>query len=463
MIKKYSWLVALLVVGMLGAGCVDLFSVPGIAVSPDGSSIVFLNGNVSFHSQGQGFTFDLSRADLSSGEATTLAAGDDQTLISAFGVNPATGDVAYITTSETAGTSIMLVKTDGTTSELVNPSSFDSISVGTMMRYSPDGSKLAYTVVQLPSDVTLNDVEREKDGLNAEQIAGIKFIAYVLDIASGNITPVSDPDTERANTLTWSPAGDKIAYTAWIDSNGDGTISTIPDIDATGEDTGDTPPPPPDISQISIYDVASGTVTPIDENALDISPAFESNSTLVFLSGDLANISQFPAIKTYDLGSGTTNVVYQPTGGAAVSLAVSPDGSQVAWIEFPDNTNSEESQPGVLYVAGADVASPRAVAELPADIDLADVPVWTPDGSSILISLTNFLTTIPDQIALSFSGAEATPEAEGGTPTQVLKVDVNSGEITPVYTGVMTNSSLVAGLIGLVSSGQLDQLFGAGS
>jgi hypothetical protein len=462
-LKKSTFVMGMLCILALAAGCVDLFSVPGIAISPDGERIVFLSPgeSLSFEDAASGeanddATFDLIQADLATGERTTIAAGDDETLITSFDVNPTNGDVVYLTTSEAGGTSLQLYGSDGSTRELLASSAFPGISIGTMLAFSPDGDKLAFTVLQLPPEVTPDDIQSDEDGLTPEQAKAVKFVAYVLDIGSGTLTPISNPDMERANTVAWSPSSNRVAYNAWFDANGDGVIATTPSLSFGNADTGGS-----DLSRISVYDLGTGTTTPIDEPTLNFAPAFLTDDKLAYLSGDFASTAP-PAIKVYAIPTGESSLAYQPMATAPIAMSVSPNGERVAWIEFADGSN--ETEPGVLYVSGSDFAEPRAVATLPVEIQFADPPIWTPDGNSVLISVTNFLAIIPQKISVSFStSGESSAETEGGTTPQVIQVDVDSGEINTVYSGSMINSSFFSGLFGVVTSGSLNNMFGGGS
>ena len=59
---------------------------------------------------------------------------------------------------------------------------------------------------------------------------------------------------------------------------------------------------------------------------------------------------------------------------------------------------------------------------------------------------------------------ESTPEAsvESQTPAipTVVQINIATGEITPVYSGVVANSGIYAGIIGLAASGVLDDMMG---
>jgi Tol biopolymer transport system component len=451
-------------IGMIAvmAGCVDLFSVPGFALSPDGSSIVFLSGyaslNIGDREEAEDSTFNLARADLASGQTTVIAAGDDKTSITAFAVSPTNGDVAYVTTNEESGTSLMLAAADGSSRELLGAADFSGISIGTMMQFSPDGSKLAYTLIQLPPGITLDSVDDDEEP-DPEVLKQIKFVAYVFDLTTGQATAISNPDIERANTIAWSPAGDKIAYNAWVDGNDDGVISTMPSMDSSATTV--------DVSRISVYNLGAGSSTPVDDPNINYAPAFLSNDRLAFVSILTSSTAGGSGgLKAVDLNTGVVSLAYTPSSDESLlGIAVSRDGSQVAWIESSSETTSgdtESEEPSSVYVSGPDFAEPRKVADLPVDMLLPDVPIWTADGSAVLVSVTNPLSTLPAQISMSFSmemdseGVEATAEADAetsGSIGKVVRVDIVAGTVTEVFTAPMINSSFFSSLFSLAASG----------
>jgi len=454
--RKLALLASVLVVMFGAAGCLDLFSVPGIALSPDGNQIVFLSGLGSIITMGEGageMRFDLVSANLTDGSTNTIFASDGETLVTAFAVNPTNDDVAFMTAAKGGGTTIQLYSA-GSTRELVSSTSFGVFGIGTMMAYSPDGSKLALTMLILPPEVAQNALSGGDDKLTSEQAKAIGFVAYMVDANAGTVTPISNLTSERANTVAWNPSGTKIAYNAWVDSNGDGLISTLPDF--RGIQRGQAG----DGSQIVIYDVGSGSSTVISGAGLNFSQIFLSDDKLAFASLDFTQLMRGggSGLNIYDLASGSTNTI-PGTPGGIFGLSPSPDGSQIVWLQSTGDASGESTN--ALYVSGPDFSNPRTVTTFSQEIPLPDRPVWTADGSAVLISVSNVLAQLPQQISASFSSAtgETVVETEGGIAPEVLRIDIASGKTAVVYTGPMINSSFFTGIMGMVTSGSLDQMF----
>jgi Tol biopolymer transport system component len=477
------------------AGCFDLFGVPGVAVSPDGNTVYFLAGS-GISGDAAGVT-SLSSVSITGGTATAITTGDKEDFTSAFAVNPTNGDVAYVLTSKAAGGTQVMLYSGGSSRELVPVSSFSGLGVGTMMRYSPDGSQIALTMTVFPPSVTIDMLGSESDNnMDPSTLKGTTFVLYLINAADGSVKTVSDPAKESANTIAWSPDSKLLAYNAWIDGNGDGTISTLPNFSALT--SGAAGAGPADTSQVRIYDVGGGSVKSIDSTSIDYGETFISNTEVAYVSLDFSAMmggamtgqsasAPGPSVKAYDVSTGASRVAYTGQGGTLVSgMSLSPDGNQIAWIELPSGggaaaamgggaaaAGGSSSQPSHLYVGANFDASAGPIAEIPGEVGFPDAPVWTPDGKSLLISSTNIFSTLIGQFSAGFSGAASAASAASGdaTPTEalptqkLLKVDVASKEVTTVYEGPMTNSSLFASIIGLATSGDLAQLssMGAGS
>ena len=141
----------------------------------------------------------------------------------------------------------------------------------------------------------------------------------------------------------------------------------------------------------------------------------------------------------------------------------SPDGSQVAYIRFPDN--QQETPPGELWVMDAEGFKPRKLAQ--ADAGRGFAPVWSPDGSKIAfvgranpdkpsgLTLniydlkTSNITTVPsapgtqpawapDGSAITFSD---TPQPTGhtnqpgGDTINVWFYEISSGQVSKLVSG----------------------------
>ncbi len=487
MSKRLLILILGLMVVLASAGCFDLFAVPGVQVSPDGNTVYFLapaGADTSEMAQGS-----LSSISINGGQPTTLTTGSKTDLTSAFAVNPTNGDIAYIETTKDNGTQVM-VSSGGSAHALVTKDAFGgSLGIGTEMRYSPDGSHIAVSMIILPPDVTFDTLEQDSansssggNPFSSGQLAGLKFVLYLVNTGDGTATAVSDKDKESVNTLAWSPDSKLLAYNAWTDGNGDGKISTMPSFSLTGAGGAS------DLSQIRIYDVGSGKVTPIDSKTTDYAETFLSNTEVAYVSLDFGSMMAGGAsggagtggVTAYDTASGQSRVAYQPKdGGLVIGMALSPDGSQVAWVELPSSdatgaatggSGSSNNQPSELYVGANFDASAGPIAEIPGDTGFPDAPVWTPDGKSVLVSSTNIFASMMGQLGSLGSSFGTTGTSTGATavpteaiPTQkLLKVDVASKAVSTVYTGPMSNSSLFASVIGLASSDMMSSLSSLG-
>lgn len=459
--RKLALLASVLVVMFGAAGCLDLFSVPGIALSPDGNQIVFLSGFgqlLTEEDEEMETQFDLVSANLSDGATTTLYSPDENTLVTAFDINPTNGDVAFTTATKEGATTIQIYSA-GSIRELVSAANFGASGIGTMMAYSPDGSKIALTMVTMPPEMLPKVLENDEDEaeMTDEEAKAFNFVAYVVDVNSGTITPISST-TERANTVTWNPSSTQIVYNAWVDSDGDGIIATVPD--AIKMRAGQ----PIDNSQLVLYDVASSTSKVIGPLGVNFSPVFLSDAQVGFSSIDptkaASDATAGSYLNVYDIASDSTQSTMGSLGGI-YGLSLSPDGSKIAWIESAPSAEDPDNTVYIVVVANPDFSDEQQVIVFDEEVALPDQPIWTPDGSAVLISVTNALAQIPQQISASFSSSgESSVETEGGAPAQVFRVDIATGESTPVFSGAMINSSFFTGLFGLATSGSMESMLG---
>lgn len=447
--KSFLFLILAVTLSITTSGCVDLFQVPGVAISPDGSRIYFLESPAPTTGDEESSTSsgNLVSAPLGGGIDTLILPSVESEGATAFGVNPVTGEIAFVKYTEANGSSVEIYNpADASTRILVGPEAFGNFVLGTMLQYSPDGTQLAFTAFTLPPDVALEDLDAEDSELTDEQLAAIKFKAYIVNASDGTLTEIVATPEAAFNTLDWNQSGTQIALNGWSDNNGDGRIIVFPDSESEEFS---------DLTQVYLYDVAANSTTQLTSSGINFAPTYAGDS-LLWIGFDIANEMAVIQNESGTLYSSPNQV----TG-----LAVSPDGTQVAWVESQSDTESEENLPGLLYVAGEDFASPRLVAELP-NILLPDVPVWLPDSQSVLVTSTSLLAALVTGFTASFDmsfGTESTPEVEVEDNSlsipSVVQVNLQSGEVMPVYSGTILNSSVYSGLIGLIASGVLEDLF----
>src|SRR5690606_21102506 len=210
----------------------------------------------------------------------------------------------------------------GTTSELVPSSAFPTSGLGTVMSYSPDGSLLALTMLQFPADFDLDAAEDSED----LDVSALDSVLYLIDPASGAFVPVSDATTQWAGAFSWSPDGSYLAYNAWLDTNGDGSINSSGVSDPLTGVAGD-------LSQIFIYDVNQNSTKAVDSTEIAYAPEFVSATQVAYTTSttDLMTGSTASTINLYDVTSGASSVAYEVGTDLVLGIAASPDGSQVAW------------------------------------------------------------------------------------------------------------------------------------
>ena len=428
------------------SGCIDLFHVPGVAVSPDGSRIYFLEGDIEGSASGQ-----LVSAALGGVADQILYAGTENDAASAYAIHPVTGEVAYVRSGpEAGGTSIEIFNpADSSTRTLIGPEGFGLIGIGTMMQFSPDGSRLALTLLALPPDITPESLNADESELTDEQLAAITYRAYMVNIADASLTEIVPGAPTAFNTLDWNTSGTQVALNGWTDANGDGKVVIFPTDEPDNGIAGDS-------TNVFVYDVAGNGLTQVSNGLYNYAPTYVGDA-LYWVGADTA--TEMVSIMSSE-GSPYS------TSNTITGIAPSPDGSKIVWTETQSSDDSEEQLPGLVYIADGNFANPALLVELPT-IGLPDVPAWMPDSQSILVTSTSIISQMITGFTASFSvstDGESTPEAsvESETPAipTVVQINIATGEITTIYSGAVVNSSIYAGLIGLVASGALDDLMG---
>jgi dipeptidyl aminopeptidase/acylaminoacyl peptidase len=453
--QKSLLLIGLLFVLFTASGCLDLFSVPGLAISPDGSTVYFLSGPPAMINSG--FSSSLTALNVSDGSTEVIAEGSEDTLISAFAVSPTDGSLAYVKSAEDGAFTIEWYS-GGSTSTL---SELPVNTIGTMAAFSPDGSWLALTAVTLPEDVELGG-----EDLSEDAVAAATFNLYLVNVADGSLTTINDTETTRANTIAWSPDGSYLAYNAWMDTNEDGRIQTSGGLDFSGMMGGaSTEAPEPDLSQVFIYNVGDGSTTQVESETADFGQVFLDDSSIAYISLNFTGMmtGELPSINVYDIDSGESENVYS-TQGFITGVSVSPDGSQVAWTEVTSNMGGgDEPAPGTLNIAGTDFEVTQSVTL--EGIAMPDAPVWV-DDESILAAGTNILGSFMGTFSASFSASissDGTTSSQVETPEiplqQILLVGTD-GSIEVLYEGTLLNPSFVTSLLALADMGDMAGMTG---
>ena len=444
--KSLVFIFLALTLSITTSGCIDLFHVPGVAVSPDGSRIYFLEGDTEGSSSGQ-----LVSAALGGAADQILYAGTEDDAASAYAIHPVTGEVAYVRSGPASGcTSIEIFNhADSSTRTLIGPEAFGLIGIGTMMQFSPDGSHLALTLLALPPEVTPESLSAEDSELTDEQLAAITYRAYVVNVADASLTEIVPGAPTAFNTLDWNASGTQVALNGWTDAIGDGKVVIFPTDDPEEGVAGDS-------TNIYVFDVAGNSVSQVSSGLYNYAPTYVGDA--LFWVGVDAATEMVSIMATEGSPYSTANTI---TG-----IAPSPDGTKVVWGESQSTGDSEEQLPGLVYIADSNFANPSLLAELPTNA-LPDVPIWMPDSQSILVTSTSIISQMVTGFTASFSvstDGESTPEAsvESQTPAipTVVQINIATGEITPVYSGVVANSGIYAGIIGLAASGVLDDMMG---
>lgn len=244
-------------------------------------------------------------------------------------------------------------------------------------RWSPDGKHIAFS----------------------SDRAGGRYAIYLLDVASGAVTPFSKGDSNDSEPA-WSPDGKSIAYVV----NGTRLVS-VSVADGTMRDIASVPPSPdrfnpsaimapafaPD-GTIAYTRVAPGALTLVmggkdivaGEDLYPFRPAFTRNGALLYgsggklrrLSGGKASVIPFKTqvpVTTPDYRKKTrdfTTTTAKPVVGIAAPM-LSPDGRSIVFAALND-----------IYLMPVGGAPRKIIADAFHKCD----PAWSPDGKTIAYS-----------------------------------------------------------------------------
>lgn len=440
-------------------GCFDLLAIPNIGVSADDDWVAYL----SYDAESEESLFQLRAVNTTDGRIISFSEADEQ---GAFAWHPDENRIAYYnyTPDETTTIRISSVDDPSTGEDIIGSFAFPSNWFVTQMAFSPDGNQLAMTVI-LSEDQIISDIESEETVSSAREL-GLTAALYIANLADGSVNQITSPNELFPSLLTWSPTGSYIAYVGWIDGNEDDYIDVSgSSFTETGGDT----------TTIGVYDVAANTTTTISDGAtLDLSPTWIGEATLAYIIVNPATINLDNAfyIRAYDASTSSSLDLFDinDLGVLALGINASPDGNKLAFVGLEpddpslmgDDTTEDESGPALpapIYVLDIASGELQLVYEYQFDPELftsddsggmaLDVPVWTQDGTGLIIASGNPLTTLLLGATLSFGGQETSPT----TPSlPAILVDLETGEATTIITEPIGSSGFLQSIITLAEA-----------
>lgn len=426
---------------LTAGGCIDLTAVAGVAILPgDDHQVVFVEANPTLMDSGfaNGGTDRLVTMELTGGG--TVAYYDAEFsggFVTAFDTHPTDNAVAFVVTEDGIGMTIKLAQ-DGSSTDVASfpLSDEQGLVFGTQLLFSPDGRYLAIALVEFPAEFTF--VQFETLGDMPELPAQLRFVAYLLDLTTSELTPLNDPTTEAVTTFVWSPAGTHLAYTAWVDTNADGRI-LVSAISGQEEITF------VDLCQLRIREVATGAITPIASETVDVVPEFLENDRLAYVAYDPVIIEDLTgaAIHIYDLAEGADSIVRDVSTRLVSGIAVSPDNSRVAWVEYTFAVvNNDGLNYASLLLSDLSFTEPIEI-EITELNGVVDVPVWIPDANGVLLTASGFGGTL----LVSTDGPD-----EETDPNTLVRVDLATGEQTVLSDHPLLNPSILSAAAGIYAA-----------
>ncbi|WP_226018569.1 S41 family peptidase [Novosphingobium sp. FKTRR1] len=252
--------------------------------------------------------------------------------------------------------------------------------------FSPDGARIAYSPIQ-----QWQPAWKQYRGGQTARI-------WVARLADGSVTPIPRPNSNDTNPL-W--IGDKVYFlsdrdgpvTLYSFDPANGAIVKLID-NARGFDIASAGAGPGGVvldhfGKLEIYDIASGTVTPVPVTIaadlpqrraryVEVKPDAIANARLS-ASGKRVLIETRGEILSAPADKGDVRNLTQSPGAADRFPAPSPDGSKVAWL-------SDESGEYALHIGAADGLGPVRKIALGAPPSFFYQPHWSPDAKKIVLA-----------------------------------------------------------------------------
>lgn len=401
------------------SGCAELFAIQNVKLNNESQWAAFVAS--------EEFASRFSLKLINTQDGSLINVGAEGTQQGAFDWHPTQPEIAYFNLDDAGVPSIQVanLSSPNTGIEQFGANAFPGSFWVTQMEYSPDGSKLAMTALLLPFGSIINPNQ-------APTLPNVQGVLYLADMTTGDMSIVS-PNGILPTTLTWSPDGSYIAYTAWADDNQDNLIDFTYD-PAVGINVGR------DHFRTFIYEVATDNTTPVNHpDFYHLSPTWLDGQRLVLIANSATATTPTPnnSLIVYDVISQQSATLVPADGqNTIMSVVASPDGSKLAYVTIPQGSDlSSVSIPSQLFVAQSNGANPVAIYAADGTTGVLDAATWSNDSTQVYISTAN----PPSAQLTAFAEFDETLE-----PQRLIVVDVAApNTIRAIYQGTMTSSGLM--------------------